>query len=65
MTRLEGNSFLLRTLSIQEEIKFREYARSSDPHTSKWEIFHPICIDEWRKLGWVFEKGQPPRRQVK
>ena len=40
-----------RTLSPEEEEEFRAYARENLPEPGKWEICHPVCRDEWTKLG--------------
>lgn len=40
-----------RVLSPSEEEDFRAYARENLPESGKWEIYHPVCRDEWTKLG--------------
>lgn len=47
----KSDNFMFRDLTDAEEEQFRQYAREHDPDLSKWEIFHPICRDEWEKLG--------------
>jgi hypothetical protein len=43
---------LFRALTDQEEEEFREYARQNDPEDlSKWDLYHPICREEWIKRG--------------
>ena len=46
-----SNSPLFRSLTDTEEAEFREYARTNDPDLEKWEILHPVCRDEWVKMG--------------
>lgn len=41
-----------RTLDATEEEQFREYARTHDPRDiQQWMVSHPVCRDEWEKLG--------------
>ena len=41
-----------RDLNDAEEFEFREYARKNDPPVmAGWEIYHPVCRDEWIKRG--------------
>lgn len=41
-----------RILSPEEEEEFRKYARENDPpDRASWEIYHPVCREEWRKRG--------------
>lgn len=43
---------LFRTLTSEEEEQFRDYARHNDPpQMSSWNLYHPICRDEWQKRG--------------
>jgi hypothetical protein len=43
---------LFRKLSPDEEIEFRQYAQENDPpDITHWEIYHPVCRDEWIKRG--------------
>jgi hypothetical protein len=46
---------LFKSLTLQEENEFREYARKNDPPYSpssqSWEVFHPVCREEWLKRG--------------
>jgi hypothetical protein len=47
----ESNNILFRSLSDEEEEIFREYARTHEPDYRNWETDHPVCRDEWIKLG--------------
>ncbi len=43
---------LFRHLNPEEEEQFRQYARDNDPpDITKWEIYHPVCREEWEKRG--------------
>ena len=43
---------LFRELDKKEEEEFREFARENDPeHLDRWEIYHPVCQEEWLKRG--------------
>ena len=43
---------LFRSLSDEEERKFREGAiREDPPNLEHWEIYHPVCREEWLKRG--------------
>lgn len=45
-------SGMFRDLSPSEEEEFRQYARDNDPENMEhWEIYHPVCRDEWTKRG--------------
>ena len=47
-----GKIKMFRDLSPEEEQEFRQWARENDPPELKnWEIYHPVCRDEWMKLG--------------
>lgn len=47
-----GCSFYFRPLSDSEEQEFRWYARNCDPDSlDKWNIYHPVCREEWEKRG--------------
>lgn len=48
-TQLEALMF--RPLSDAEEREFRAYARTHQPESWKWTIYHPVCRDEWTKCG--------------
>ncbi len=48
----QSTSFLFRSLTDEEETQFRAYARQTPPaDLSKWAIYHPVCREEWIKLG--------------
>lgn len=50
---------IFRTLSPEEEEEFRQYARDNNPpDLNKWDIYHPVCRDEWRKRG-IFPPTNP------
>ena len=43
---------LFRELTPVEVKEFRQYARDNDPpDMSKWNLYHPVCRDEWNKRG--------------
>lgn len=43
---------LFRELSPEEEQDFRQMAREHNPSEYRnVELLHPVCRDEWRKLG--------------
>lgn len=47
-----SDHFLFRDLDDNEEQQFREWARINDPPDLKsWELYHPVCRDEWEKRG--------------
>jgi hypothetical protein len=50
---IEGpyDSYLFRKLNAEEEEEFRQYARLNDPPSENWDIYHPVCRDEWEKRG--------------
>ena len=43
---------LFKSLTDKEEELFRKYARENDPpKLADWELYHPICREEWEKRG--------------
>ena len=43
---------LFKELTPEEELETREYARDTDPpNLEHWEIYHPVCREEWMKRG--------------
>lgn len=43
---------LFRNLSSEEETEFRKYAQQNDPpNMDSWEVYHPVCREEWSKRG--------------
>ena len=43
---------LFKKLTAQEEMQFRKYAQENNPpDLNDWEIYHPICREEWIKRG--------------
>lgn len=41
-----------RTLTEAEEVEFRNDARENPPpDLEKWDLYHPVCRDEWEKMG--------------
>ena len=44
---------LFRTLSSKEAARFRRYAQRNEPDASKWDVCHPVCREEWARLGKV------------
>ena len=46
------NARFFRKLDETEEKNFRLYARGSEPDMKQWGIYHPVCRDEWVKLGF-------------
>ena len=52
---------LFRDLTDEEEAEFRQYAQENPPeHLDRWEIYHPVCREEWRKRG-ISPKGETHR----
>ena len=41
---------MFRKLTAQDEENFRQYARTHVPELDHWEIYHPVCREEWTKL---------------
>lgn len=51
---------LFRDLSPEEETEFREYAQENDPpNLGRWEIYHPVCREEWTKRGLAPQPDNP------
>jgi len=49
---VEVYAMTFKTLTPAEEEEYRQYAREHDPEDlARWEIYHPICRDEWEKRG--------------
>lgn len=59
-----SNEFLFRSLTAAEVEEFRVYARENDPpmrptiagggpDTDRLSILHPVCRDEWARLGKI------------
>lgn len=43
---------IFRELTKEEEEDFRQYAKYNDPpKMASWELYHPVCRDEWEKRG--------------
>lgn len=42
---------LFRSLTDAEEASFRAHARANPPPAGAWDVLHPVCRDEWIKLG--------------
>ena len=43
---------LFRELNPKEDQEFRQYAKDNDPSDiSKWDLYHPVCREEWEKRG--------------
>ena len=43
---------LFKSLSDEEEQDFRRYAQENDPpNLDSWDIYHPVCREEWTKRG--------------
>ncbi len=42
---------LFRSLDDVEEAAFRAYAREHAPVAKDWAVTHPVCRQEWRRLG--------------
>lgn len=57
----ESTHMLFRSLTDGDEENFRRYARMNNPPSTafdEWVTYHPVCRDEWRKLG-VAPEGAP------
>lgn len=46
-----GAVMFFRELTEEETAEFQRYAREHDPEPEKWSIYHPVCREEWRRLG--------------
>lgn len=55
------DAHLFLNLTPEQEVKFREYARQHPAPTmyDKWVITHPVCRDEWAKLGYSIPEPEP------
>lgn len=43
---------LFKKLSPKKEKQFRDWAIKNDPpKLTDWEIYHPVCREEWIKRG--------------
>jgi hypothetical protein len=43
---------VFRTLTLEEERQFREYAEANNPpDLGSWELYHPVCRQVWVKRG--------------
>lgn len=43
---------LFKRLTVEEEKQFRAYAQENEPpDMNHWEIYHPICREEWIARG--------------
>jgi hypothetical protein len=50
----QQKGLLDRSLTDEEEIQFRKYADEHDPEDmSKWELYHPVCREQWIKRGFI------------
>lgn len=49
--KLVANGSAFIKLDSEEEESHRQYAREHDPDSAQWNIYHPVCRDEWSKLG--------------
>jgi hypothetical protein len=38
-------------LDPAREKEFRDYCHSNNPNYAEWESYHPVCRDEWTKMG--------------
>ena len=47
----QSDNCMFRSLTDDEEAVFRTYAQENEPSNTDWNLFHPICRDEWRKRG--------------
>ena len=48
----QSNHPLFKSLTDQEELEFREYARDIDPpEGTSWEILHPVCREKGFRRG--------------
>ena len=45
-------SGIFRSLTDEEENQFRSWAQKNAPEDlAKWEIYHPVCRQEWERRG--------------
>jgi len=46
------NNEFFKSLTPEQEKEFREWAKENDPpNLQHWEVYHPVCRDEWLKRG--------------
>ena len=43
--------FMFKSLDDAQEADFRAYCHENDPEEGAWGVCHPVCRDEWTKLG--------------
>ncbi len=48
---MPGTHGLFKQLSADEEATFRTYAQENSPDLAHWNIYHPVCRDEWTRSG--------------
>lgn len=50
---------MFKELTPEQELEFRQYAMNDRcPDLDKWEIYHPVCRDQWRKNANVEESDE-------
>jgi hypothetical protein len=45
------DKFMFKPLDDKQEADFRAYCHDNDPEPHAWEAYHPVCRDEWTKMG--------------
>jgi hypothetical protein len=53
---------LFKELDEKETEQYREFARTHVPEDlKKWELYHPVCREEWIKMGITPNRVDPGR----
>ena len=47
----KSDSYMFRTLTEAEEAEFAEYARTNQPKSGNWALYHPACRAIWYARG--------------
>ena len=47
----KSDSKVHRNLNDKEEAEFRKHARENPPNMANWDLYHPVCRDEWLRCG--------------
>ena len=40
-----------RDFTDEEEAEFRKHAKENSPNVANWDLYHPVCKDEWLRCG--------------
>lgn len=47
----KSDSYMFRELNEQEQAEFAEHARTHQPKSGNWALFHPVCRAIWYARG--------------